>query len=348
MIRMLRKKSRVGVLLFLLLLVLVTGCRKNVPTLTVFNWGDYMDESIIEEFEKEFNVRVIYDTFSTNEDMYVRLRSGATDYDVLIPSEYMISRLIQEDLLLPLNFSKLPNYRYIVQDFRDLDFDPDNAFSVPYTWGTIGILYNKTLVDTLVDSWDILWDERYSKQILMLDSQRDSIGVALLRLGYSLNTLSLAELEEAGRSLREQKPLVLAYVLDEGKDKMMANEAALAVVWSGDAITSIRQNPDLDYAIPKEGTNLWFDSMVVPKSSKNQDLAHTFINFLLRPEIAHRNIEYIGYSTPHGKARELLSPEDRFDPRAYPDLHTIKTEVYHRLGSMLREYDRVWTEVKAF
>ena len=213
----------------------------------VYNWGDYIDESILKDFEEEYGIRVVYDTYATNEDMYVKIKSGGSTYDVIFPSDYMLTRMREEGMLEKLDLEKIPNSKYIDPRFLGADYDPNNEYSLPYMWGTLGILYNTNLVDDPVDSWDILWNPKYAKQILMLDSQRDSIGVALLKLGYSINTLNPDELVAAGEILKEQKPLVLAYVVDEGKDKMVSGEAALAVVWSGDAAYAIEENPDLAY-----------------------------------------------------------------------------------------------------
>ncbi len=328
--------------------ILLAGCSGGRETLTVYNWGDYIDEDVIREFEKEFGVRVVYDEFATNEDMYVKINAGGGNYDVAIPSDYMIKRMIDEDLLHKIDFDNVPNYQYIDDQFKDLGFDPNNEYSVPYMWGTVGILYNKTMVDDPVDSWKILWDEKYSKQILMLDSQRDSIGITLKMLGYSLNTKNTQELEEAKDALIEQKPLVLAYVGDEVKDKMISGEAALAVVWSGDAVYMMRENPDLAYAIPEEGSNLWFDSMVIPKTSKNKELAEKFINFMTRTDIAFMNTDYIGYSTPHTEAKKQLDPSLMNDMAAYPAMEDLEDcEVFEDLSSSASVYDRIWTEVKA-
>ena len=345
-----KKKSRLLLGLFLLFtVVLLTACQQDSRVaLNVYNWGDYIDESVIKDFEKKYNIRVNYDTFSTNEDMYVKIKAGGADYDVLFPSDYMIERMIKEDMLHKLDFSNIPNYKYIEDQFKNLDYDPQNEYSVPYMWGTVGILYNKTMVDEPVTSWKILWDPKYSKQILMLDSQRDSIGVALKMLGYDMNTRDLNELEEAKQALIEQKPLVLAYVGDDVKDKMIAGEAALAVVWSGDAVYMKRENPDLEYALPQEGSNLWVDAMVIPKTSKHKAEAELFINFLCDPEIAYKNADYIGYSSPHCEAKKMLDPELLNDPAAYPEMEElVNCDIFKDLGDFLRVYDRIWTEIKA-
>lgn len=326
----------------------LVGCGEDKPTLNVYNWGDYIDPDVIKQFEEEFNVKVNYDTFATNEDMYVSIAKGGTSYDVAFPSDYMIERMIAEGLLAKIDKNNIPNLKYIDEEFLDLDFDPNNEYSVPYMWGTVGILYNKKLVDDKVDSWDILWNEKYKGQILMLDSQRDSIGVALKKLGYSLNTRNLDELEKAKEELIKQKPLVYAYVGDEVKELMVGEEAALAVVWSGDAVALMRENENLAYAIPKEGTNIWFDNMVIPKNAQNKELAEKFINFMNRPEIAAKNAEYIGYSTPNVAAKELLPDDMKNSNVAYPSKEEIaNTEIFLDVKDALTIYDQIWLEIKS-
>jgi len=350
------KKTRNLVLLLLMLVMIFSfaGCsggdegNTSKKSITVFNWGDYIDESVLQDFEKEYGIKVNYDMFATNEDMYVKMKSGGSSYDVIFPSDYMIARLIKEDMLHKIDMSKITNYEHIGDDFKNLGYDPNNEYSVPYMWGTVGILYNKTMVDEPVDSWNILWDEKYAKNLFMLDSQRDSIAVALKKLGYSLNTRNDAELEAAKQELIKQGPLVLAYVGDEVKDKMISGEAAMAVVWSGDAIYMRWENEDLEYAIPKEGTNLWFDAMAIPKSSKNKEEAELFINFMTDPEIALRNTEYIGYSTPNVTAMQMLDEEVRNDPAAYPDMSSLEnSEVFEDLSDIISIYNRIWDEIKA-
>lgn len=346
---MTHKSKLVSMLLIAVLLSLVlAGCKKDTPTVYVYNWGDYIDETILGDFEKETGIKVVYDSYATNEDMYVKIKSGGSTYDVIFPSDYMLTRMREEDMLEALDLTKIPNYKHIEKRFLGLDYDPENQYSLPYKWGTVGILYNTTMVDEVVDSWDILWDSKYSKNILMLDSQRDSIGVALLRLGYSLNTLDPRELVEAGQLLIEQKPLVLAYVVDEGQDKMIAGEAALAVVWSGEATNARQENPELAFAIPKSGTNIWFDVMAIPKGAKNKEEALKFIDFMNRPDIALRNAEYTGYAIPNGTARAMLPPEINLDRSIYPEEEDlVNAEIFVNLGQTLRDYDLIWTEVKA-
>jgi spermidine/putrescine transport system substrate-binding protein len=320
-------------------------------TLNVYNWGDYIAEGTIEAFEKEYpNINVNYELFTTNEDMYVKIKSGGSDYDVAIPSDYMIKRMIDENLLNKINMNNIPNYKYIDDRFKNLSFDPNNEYSVPYMWGTVGILYNKNMVTDPVDSWSILWNEKYSKQIIMPDSERDSIGITLKMLGYSMNTHDLAQLEEAKQKLIEQKPLVYAYLVDEVKDAMIGENAALALVWSGDAYYCMSENENLAYSVPtKEGSNCWFDSMVIPTTSKHQAEAETFINFMCQPDIAFDNADYIGYSTPNTEVMKMLDPavvEDRF---AYPTAEDLANyEIFEYPGDEInKEYSRIWTEVKA-
>lgn len=325
-----------------------SGTTADQETLTVYNWGDYIDPQVLDDFETEFNVKVIYEEFATNEDMYVKVKAGASNYDVAIPSDYMINKMINEGLLKPINFDNIPNYELIDSKYKGWSFDPQNTYSVPFTWGTFGIIYNKTMVDDPVTSWNILWDEKYAKNIYMLNSQRDSIGVAQELLGFSLNTKDEQELEQAKEKLIEQKPLVASYVGDEVKDLMVAGNAALAVVWDGDAITMSAQNPDLEYVIPEEGTNYFVDSMVIPITSQHQELAEKFINYMCRTDVALKNAEYIGYNTPQVEVLELLPEEITSNKNFYPDEAILeKCEVFEDLGDALPLYDRIWTEILA-
>ncbi len=335
-----------------LCLFALAGCggdKKSARQLKVYNWGDYIDPDVLKDFEQETGIHVVYDTFATNEDMYVKIKSGGSDYDLAIPSDYMIARMIRDGLLEKIDTGNLKNYKLIGDSYKDLDFDPKNEFSVPYMWGTVGIIYNKKMVDEPVDSWGILWNKKYAKQIFMLDSPRDSIGITLKYLGHSLNTGVDSELGEARDKLIEQKPLVLAYVVDEVKDKMIAGEGALAVVWSGDAVFMMEKNEDLAYALPKEGTNYWFDSMVILKGAKNKKEAEEFIDFMTRPDIAKRNVEYIGYASPIPEVVKQLPQETQEDIASYPSMDMLRqsgAEVFNDLTENLPKYDKVWTEVK--
>jgi spermidine/putrescine transport system substrate-binding protein len=338
-------------ILFLALMtciLLVSGCGRPKTEINVYNWGDYIDESVLKGFEQKYHIKVNYDTFTTNEDMYVKLKVGGGHYDVAIPSDYMIKRMVDEDMLDKLDFKNIPNYKYIDANCRNLGYDPKNEYSIPYMWGTVGILYNKTMVAGKPDSWKILWDKKYTKQILMLDSQRDSIGIALKMLGYSLNSKNPSELEAAKKALIQQKPLVLAYVVDEVKDKMIAGEASLALVWSGDAFYCIRENKDLDYFIPKEGSNYWFDAMVIPKVSPHKKEAELFINYMCQTNVAFRNANYIGYASPHTGAVKKLSFKLTHNRSAYPLPQDLtKSEIFVNLGDTIKLMDKLWTEVKS-
>ncbi len=344
-----------SVLAALLLAVLLTACggtgsASEKVTLNVFNWGEYIGETTIADFEKAYpNIKVNYENFTTNEDMYVKIKTGGSAYDVAIPSDYMIKRMLDEGLLDKIDMKNIPNYKCIDGRFKDLSYDPGNEYSVPYMWGTVGILYNKTMVSDPVDNWGILWNEKYKKQIIMPDSERDSIGVTLKMLGYSMNTKNISELEEAKEALIRQKPLVQAYVVDEVRDIMIGESAALAVVWSGDAYYCMSENENLAYAIPKEGSNYWFDSMVIPSTSKHRKEAEIFINFMCDPKIAFNNADYIGYATPNTEVMKMLDPALVADRNAYPlgeDLEN--SEIFEYPGDEInKEYSRIWTEVKA-
>jgi len=324
-------------------------------TLRVFNWGEYISDgsdgslNVIKEFTKRTGIQVGYQVFSTNEEMYAKIISGSTDYDVLIPSDYMIGKMINEDLLAKLDFSNIPNYKYIDDAFKNLEYDPANEYSVPYTWGTVGIIYNKTMVTDPVDNWDILWDSNYAGKILMFNNPRDSYGIALKKLGYSQNTTDRDEIDQATDELKKQKLVVQAYVMDEIFPKMTAGEAALAPYYAGDAVTMISDNPDLDFVVPKEGTNRFVDAMVVPKTSKNKDLAEQFINFMLEEEVALANIEYIGYSTPMRNVKALLDEKVQ-NSFSYPDDEVLsRCETFVNLDDETTAYMQdSWTGVLSY
>ncbi|TJX60935.1 spermidine/putrescine ABC transporter substrate-binding protein [Soehngenia saccharolytica] len=324
----------------------ISGCSDDRPTINIYNWGDYIDPEVLDIFEEEYNVKVVYDTFATNEDLYVKIKQGGSSYDVIFPSDYMIERMIKENLIQKIDINKIQNIENVDERFMNLDYDPDNQYSVPYMWGTVGIIYNKNLVNRPLTKWADLWDEEFKGEIIMLNSQRDTLAVALKKLHYSMNTRNIDELEEAKNELIKQRPLVYAYQGDEIKDSIISEEAAIGVVWSGDAVAMMRENPNLVYVLPEEGTNLWFDAMVIPKDAKNVELAHEFINFMLRPDIAAKNAEYIGYSSPLPKAIELLSDELKNNKVAYPDFSELEnTEIFKDPSDMLQEYDRIWTEI---
>lgn len=324
----------------------------NGEKLVVYNWGEYIDPEVLTMFEEETGIDIVYEEFETNEILYPKISSGAIAYDVICPSDYMIQRMIENDLLFEINFDNIPNLKNIGKQYleQSRQFDPENKYSVPYCWGTVGILYNKMMVDEPVDSWSILWDPKYKDNILMQDSVRDAFGVTLKYLGYSLNSTDLDELTEAKNLLIEQKPLVQAYVIDQVRDKMIGNEAALGVIYSGEAIYTQKENPNLEYVIPKEGSNIWIDSWVIPKNAEHKENAEKFINFLCRPDIALMNFEYITYSTPNEAARELIEDESiRNSEIAFPDLSKYDNlETFQYLGTEADQvYGNLWNKVKS-
>jgi len=318
----------------------------------VYNWGEYIDPEVLDIFEEETGITVVYEEFETNESMFPKVQAGAVSYDLVCPSDYMIQRMIENNLLAEINFDNIPNLKNIGQQYlkQSQGFDPENKYSVPYCWGTVGILYNKTLVDDPVDSWSILWNEKYADQILMQNSVRDALGIALKYLGYSLNSTDLDELEAAKELLMEQKPLVQAYVVDQVRDKMISNEAAIGVIYSGEAIYTQSENPNLEYVIPKEGSNVWIDSWVIPKNAQNKENAEAFINFLCRPDIAKMNFDYITYSTPNTAARELIEDDAiRNSTIAFPDANELeRCETFNYLGTKFDNiYNELWREIKS-
>ena len=297
-------------------------------TINVYNWGQYISDGtdgsldVIAAFEEETGIKVKYVTFDSNETMYTKLKTGGSSYDVIIPSDYMVGRLIAEDMLEPLNFDNIPNYQYVDESFRNTAYDPDNLYSVPYTWGTVGLIYNSKYVDN-VTGWSSLWDPQYAGKILMFDNCRDAFAIAELRLGYSINSSDPAEYQEAANLLQQQKPYVQQYVMDQIFSKMEREEAWLAPYYAGDYLTMVEENPDLSFCLPEEGFNMFIDAMCIPKGCTNKEGAEAFINFLCDPEISGRNMDYLGYSTPISAAKEYMDPEVANDPVAYPDAEAL-------------------------
>ncbi|MCI8355370.1 MAG: ABC transporter substrate-binding protein [Lachnospiraceae bacterium] len=341
---------------FAVLSCLLAGCggqdAQTGGEVIVYNWGEYIDPQTLDMFEEETGIRVVYDEFETNEIMYPKVEAGATAYDVICPSDYMIQKMIDNDLLAEINFDNIPNLKNIGQQYleQSREFDPENKYSVPYCFGTVGILYNKTMVDEPVDSWSVLWDEKYADNILMQDSVRDAFMVALKLNGASMNTLDEEELIAARDVLIAQKPLVQAYVIDQVRDKMIGGEAALGVIYSGEAIYTQRENPDLEYVVPREGTNVWIDSWVIAKNAPNKENAEKFIDFMCREDIALMNFEYITYSTPNVAAQALIEEEDiRNSQIAFPDLSQYENlETFQYLGTDGdARYNELWKEVKS-
>ena len=325
--------------------------------INVYNWGEYIsvdegeegDFDTIAEFEELTGINVNYTTFASNDELYAKLKSGGFTYDVIIPSDYMAGRLINEGMVQKLNFDNIPNIQWIDERFLGSAFDVNNEYTVPYTWGYVGIIYNKTLVDPEddVNTWDILWNEKYAKNILMFNNSRDAFAIAQFKNGFSVNTADERELEIAADTLREQKPLVQSYVMDEIFDKMGGGEAALAPYYAGDAVTMMADNPDLGFAIPREGYNYFIDSMCIPTTATHKEAAEMFINFMCETEVALRNIEYICYSTPHTGALELLDEDVRNNPIFYPsDEDLVVAEAYNALPEdATKTIDSLWTDI---
>lgn len=314
-----------------------------------YNCGDYIDEDLLSKFTKETGIKVDYSTYDTNEIMYQKLKSSPGSYDLVIPSDYMIEKMIKEDMVEKIDFNNISNYEYIGDEYKNLSYDPNNEYSVPYMWGTIGIIYNPDIVTEPVNSWDILWDTKYSnKQLIMFDSMRDTLAIGLKKLGYSINSTNSDEIAAATQELIKQKQTMdPLYYVDEVKDKMINEEAAIAPVWSGDAAYIMSQNPKLKYVIPQEGSNKWFDAMVIPKDSKNKENAEKLINFLCDPENALQNVEYIEYSTPNTGAYELLDDDVKNNTGLYPSEEVLnKCEVFVDLGDSLKLYDQAWMDIK--
>lgn len=355
-----RRTFRFAVPAVLIAALIVGGIFYNLNTMKnhsgekviVYNWGEYLDPKTIELFEEETGISVTYEEYETNEIMYPKIVSQAIAYDVVCPSDYMIQRMIENDLLAEINWDNIPNIKNMDPTYMEQSksFDPENKYSVPYCVGTVGILYNKSMVKEPVDSWDILWDPKYKDNILMQDSVRDAFAVALKRLGHSINSTEVDQLAAAAEDLMEQKPLVQAYVVDQVRDKMIGNEAALGVIYSGEAGYTKRENPDLEYVIPKEGSNVWIDSWVIPKNAQNKENAEKFINFMCRPEIALMNFEYLTYSTPNLKAREMIEDDGiRNSKILFPEPEDLTNcETFQFLGDDVDSYyNELWNKVKS-
>ena len=313
----------------------------------VYNWGVYIDESVLEDFTAETGIKVVYDTFESNEAMYGVLKNEGASYDVVIPSDYMISRMIEEDMLEPLNFDNIPNFEDVDPALKNPDYDPENLYSVPYMWGLLGVIYNTTMVEETPSSWDIMFDENYAGQILMFNNSRDAIGVALKQLGYSYNTTDENQIKEAVDLLIQQKPLVQSYVMDDIFEKMQSGSAAIGAYYYGDFLTMQEVNPDLAFCLPEEGTNLYVDAMCIPKNAENKENAEIFINYMCSTQAGLKNCEEIWYSSPLLSVREELDPEVSGDPYAYPDESILaQCESFKNLpADTLALYDSEWTRL---
>lgn len=324
-----------SVLLAVSCLAGLSGCGSSKKTtLYVYNWGQYISEGddgsldVIAAFEEAYpNIRVQYSTYDSNEIMYSKLANGGITVDVIIPSDYMIGRMVQEGMLEELNFDNIPNYQYIDDSFKNTSYDPENKYSVPYTWGTVGIIYNTKYVDEAdVTGWELLWNEKYAGKILMFDNSRDAFGIAEYLLGYDVNTTDEAELQDCAAKLAEQKPVVQQYVMDQIFDAMENEEAWIAPYYAGDYLTMVEENPDLAFYRPTaQGYNMFIDAMCIPTCCQEKEAAETFINFLCNPEISSANMAFLGYSVPSTAAKELMDPEVANSDVAYPDADTLAT-----------------------
>ncbi|MFC5541969.1 PotD/PotF family extracellular solute-binding protein [Ureibacillus suwonensis] len=327
-----------------------SGSKGSKDTITIYNWGDYIDPDLLKRFTKETGIKIIYETFDSNEAMLTKIEQGGTTYDIAVPSEYTIEMMIEKDLLYPIDHSKIPNLKYIDPYYLDLPFDPGNKYSIPYFWGTVGIVYNPNLLSKPLtfESWNDLWDPSLKNKVFLVDSAREVMGMGLNSMGESLNAKDEELLQKATDKLIKLSPNIKGVIGDEIIPMMENNEAAVALTWSGSAADMMAENEELDYAVPKEGSNLWFDNFVIPKTAKNIEGAHAFINFMLDPEVAAQNAEYVGYSTPNKAALEIMDPEIANDERFYPP-EEIKNrlEVYENLGlEWLGKYNEYFLQFK--
>ena len=332
----------------------VTAAAEPV-TINVYNWGQYISDGtdgyidVNKEFTEATGIEVNYMTFESNETMYTKLKTGGSSYDIIIPSDYMIGRLIAEDMLEEIDFSNVPNYKLIDEAYKNTAYDPENKYSVPYTWGTVGVIYNKKYVDEAdLGSWDLLWNSKYAGKILMFDNPRDAFAISELLQGMSINTQSEDELRSAAYKLIEQKPVVQSYVMDQIFDKMEREEAWIAPYYAGDYLLMADENPNLGFYFPKEGFNLFIDAICIPKGCQNKEAAEAYINFLCSAEISGQNLDYLGYSTPISSAKEFMDPETAESDIAYPSAETLEGgSAFIYLDTATNQLmDSLWLDVK--
>lgn len=347
------KKSRwtrlllAGVIATMSLTALV-ACGSEKETLHIYSWADNFDPEVLKDFEKEFDVKVTYDNYANNEDLLAKIKVGGSGYDLIQPSDYMVKTMINMDLLEPLDKNNIPNIDNIADTFKNPDFDPDNKYSVIYTSGVTGIAYNKKYVKEEIKSWNDLWNPAYKGKVLLLDDNREMIGMALKKEGKSNSTTNEAEIKTAVDELRTLLPNVLAFDTDNIKQKMIQEEGWIATVWSGDASFIAKENPDVAYVVPEEGATIFSDNYAIPKGAKNKELAEKFINYMLDPKVSAKNYEFIGYSNPNSKAMEFHSEEYRADKMINLTEDELKrTEWLGDVGENLQIYDRFWTELKS-
>ena len=349
---------RVFCLVTIVLLLPISALGEGV--VNVYNWEDYISQDAIDLFTEETGITVNMMNFTTNEDMMVQLRNSPSSFDVVFPSDYCVERLVAENLLEEIDFARIPDFQYIDPNLKNPSYDKENRYSVPYMWGTVGILYNTQMVDEPITSWSALFDPKYQNNVFMMDSIRDTMGITLKYLGYGINTRNPLEMNEAKEALIKQKKdgIVKAYQVDETKDKMVAGEAALALMWSGDAQYAIdidQQNaerngtePTLAYVVPDEGSNIWVDAMVIPKGARNKENAETFINFMCRPDVAQINCNEIWYSTPNLEAVELMGDDYVDNLTMNPTQDIIdRCEFFNDIEDIIPIYNAMWLEIKS-
>ncbi|RNB53073.1 spermidine/putrescine ABC transporter substrate-binding protein [Brevibacillus gelatini] len=344
------KSMMIGALTAVLALTAV-GCsssEQEQQVLNIYSWADNFDPEVIKDFEQKYNVKVNYDIYGSNEEMLAKIQAGASGYDLIQPSDYMVATMIQLGLLEELNKENIPNMKNIVSTFKTPPFDKENKYSLVYTWGITGIAYNKKYVKEAPTSWSDLWNEEYKGRVILLNDPREVMGMALIKNGYSNSTTNKEELEKSFADLKKMLPGVMAFDTDNIKQKMIAEEAWIGTVWSGDAAIINGQNPDVEYVIPKEGATIWADTLAIPKGAKHKDLAEKFINYLMDPEVSVKNYESIGYSNPNEQAYSLHSEEYRSNKMIFLDKADIdRAEWLVDVGDTLQEYDRYWTEMKS-
>ena len=336
-------------LVIVLMLSLVSCTSRNKNQVVVFNAGEYMDMDLVKEFEKDTGIEVVYETFTSDEEMFIKLSQSSNNYDVIVPSDYMVERLLKNNMLEKIDQANIPNFKYIDDEYRGLSYDPENEYTVPYFASHFGIVYNTDIIKEPITKWADLWDPKYKGEIIMYDLPRLSMSVALQKLGYSINTKNMNELREAKNELIRQKPLVYAYLTDEARDLVIQGDAAITVMYSGDALLMRKQNPNLKYITPEEGMNMQVDNLAIPKGSRNKENAETFINYFTDPKIATANAEWMeGFTSVIDGVRENLPEYIAESEEAYPDFSKHpEPEMFKDLEDYMQVYNDFWVEVLA-
>ncbi|GIP30721.1 spermidine/putrescine ABC transporter substrate-binding protein [Paenibacillus sp. J23TS9] len=346
-----KRKSIAGLLLAgaiaALSLTSLGGCSSK-ETLHIYSWADNFDEDVLKDFESKYNVDITYDNYANNEDLLAKIKAGGGGYDLIQPSDYMVATMIKNQLLEPLDMKNVPNFANVQESLKDPVYDPGNKYSIVYMSGVTGIAYNKKYVKDKIDSWEDLWNPAYKGKVLLLDDNREVIGMALKKQGHSNSSTNEGEIKSAVDDLKKLLPNVLAFDTDTIKQKMIQEEGWIGTVWSGDAAFIVKDNPDIEYVVPKEGSTIFSDNYAIPKGAKNKELAEKFINYMLDPQVSAKNYETVGYSDPNAKAMQYHS-------EAYRNNHMInltedemkRTEWLGDVGATLQVYDRYWTELKS-